>query len=136
MCLGNGAIVLAVLLSKSMRSRKEMLLVAGLSAADFIYGLGTMLAGVMRAQLQYTGHLDDPVTPWTCMGFPSTIMFAVGQQTIGALVIRSRYLTVTISIFQTICDAVPSFLNDFTARKSIDLQYLYLQLNFVNILIL
>uniref|UniRef100_A0A914WCU1 G-protein coupled receptors family 1 profile domain-containing protein n=1 Tax=Plectus sambesii TaxID=2011161 RepID=A0A914WCU1_9BILA len=117
MCLGNGAIFLAVFSSRSMRNRKEMLLVAGLAVTDFIYGLGTMLAGAMRSWLQYTGHLDDPVTPWACMGFPSTVMFAVGQQTMVTVQTSSSYfLTERVANQRAVCFgpmAVPAWYSSY-----------------------
>uniref|UniRef100_A0A914W3Z6 G-protein coupled receptors family 1 profile domain-containing protein n=1 Tax=Plectus sambesii TaxID=2011161 RepID=A0A914W3Z6_9BILA len=97
MCIGNGLIAATVLSNKSLRNRKEMLLMAGLAAADFIYGGGTFLAGLLRLILAMQNKLNNLVTSWDCMLFPSTSPMCIGQETVGLMAVFisiDRYLAV------------------------------------------
>ena len=48
MCLGNGLLMFTILFVKSLRQRKEMLIIVGLVAADLIFGLGALLLAMYR----------------------------------------------------------------------------------------
>lgn len=97
MCLGNGLIAAAIFGSKQLRRQKEMLLVAGLAVADFVYGIATLLAGALRIDMTVRGTILERVTPWECMQWPPTPLFPVGQETVGLMMVIisiDRYIAV------------------------------------------
>ena len=79
-CAGNGLLFLAIVTKKSLRKRKEMLVVSGLCAADFIYGLGTMLLNIYRLIIIISGEQFSPSTAWECVTMPHVFMAKIGGQ--------------------------------------------------------
>uniref|UniRef100_A0A914VDS6 G-protein coupled receptors family 1 profile domain-containing protein n=1 Tax=Plectus sambesii TaxID=2011161 RepID=A0A914VDS6_9BILA len=97
MCLGNGLIAAAIVSNKHLRHQKEMLLMAALAVADFIYGIATLLAGALRIDMTLRGVITEKVTPWDCMKWPPTALFTVGQETVGLMLVIisiDRYIAV------------------------------------------
>lgn len=67
MCCCNGLLLLTILLYKSLRKRKEFLLIAGMATTDFVYGCGAFLVGVYRFLILFFGLQSEPLTPWQCV---------------------------------------------------------------------
>ena len=62
-----------------------MLVVSGLCAADFIYGLGTMLLNIYRLIIIISGEQFSPSTAWECVTMPHVFMAKIGGQLISFL---------------------------------------------------
>uniref|UniRef100_A0A914X1C0 G-protein coupled receptors family 1 profile domain-containing protein n=1 Tax=Plectus sambesii TaxID=2011161 RepID=A0A914X1C0_9BILA len=105
MCLGNGLIAATIASNKYLRRQKEILLMAGLAMADFVYGTATLLAGSLRIDMTLRGVISELVTPWDCMKWPPTALFTVGQQTVGLMMVIisvDRYIAVSrFSLYRT-----------------------------------
>ena len=65
--LVNGLLLLTILLARSFRQRKEMLIIAGMASADLLYGLGNVLLCIYRVYLLSHGEANDKITAWECI---------------------------------------------------------------------
>uniref|UniRef100_A0A914UKT7 G-protein coupled receptors family 1 profile domain-containing protein n=1 Tax=Plectus sambesii TaxID=2011161 RepID=A0A914UKT7_9BILA len=57
-----------------------MLVVAGLCAADLIYGMGTLLLNAYRVAIIILGLHTYPATAWKCVTMPHIFMAKIGGQ--------------------------------------------------------
>ncbi len=100
MVFGNLLIILTIFRTKSLR-RKEMYIIAGLSIADSIYGVGFFSAGIVRLRLVLTGMHKVMVTSWHCMMYFQTIFFFVGSQTSALMLVMlsvDRFMAVVFYV--------------------------------------
>uniref|UniRef100_A0A914XNH3 G-protein coupled receptors family 1 profile domain-containing protein n=1 Tax=Plectus sambesii TaxID=2011161 RepID=A0A914XNH3_9BILA len=67
-------------MEKSLRIRKEMLIVAGLCFADNCFGFGTLLTNIYRIALIVTGLHSTPTTAWKCVLLPHIFLNNIGAQ--------------------------------------------------------
>jgi hypothetical protein len=71
---------LTIILKKSLRQRPQTILIAGMAAADIMYGLGTFSLGLYRFLVMLYGVDNDPTTPWSCVISPPNMIQYIGLQ--------------------------------------------------------
>uniref|UniRef100_A0A914W8J6 G-protein coupled receptors family 1 profile domain-containing protein n=1 Tax=Plectus sambesii TaxID=2011161 RepID=A0A914W8J6_9BILA len=80
MCFINGLLFVTILIEKSLRKRKEMIVMSGMALADFILGSGAFLLGTYRVCVSVTGHDNESATNWECARLPPIILINMGLQ--------------------------------------------------------
>uniref|UniRef100_A0A914UP62 G-protein coupled receptors family 1 profile domain-containing protein n=1 Tax=Plectus sambesii TaxID=2011161 RepID=A0A914UP62_9BILA len=70
----NGLLLLTILSKSSLRTRKEMLIIAGLAGADFLYGLSSFLASTYRLVITALNLQNEPMTAWDCARLPPVFL--------------------------------------------------------------
>jgi hypothetical protein len=66
--------------SSSLRSRKDMVIMAGMAAVDVLYGLGVILLGVYRICIYVSGLENDEISAWDCMILPPVFLTIIATQ--------------------------------------------------------
>lgn len=67
MMIANGLLLLTILRSRSLRVRKEMVIIGGVATVDTMYGLSAIMLAVYRIVLIYQGMQSQLVSPWECV---------------------------------------------------------------------
>uniref|UniRef100_A0A914X9U4 G-protein coupled receptors family 1 profile domain-containing protein n=1 Tax=Plectus sambesii TaxID=2011161 RepID=A0A914X9U4_9BILA len=80
MLIANGLLFLTILLSRSLRRRKEMVIIAGMAAIDAIYGLSAISLAVYRFGILSRGQQNDKITPWDCVTLPPLFLIGISVQ--------------------------------------------------------
>jgi hypothetical protein len=78
--VANGMLLLTILLQSSLRVRKEMLIIAGMTGADVIYGLGVFMLAIYHFILYANQDQNTLVSSWSCITVPPLIMTFMGLQ--------------------------------------------------------
>uniref|UniRef100_A0A914WKD2 G-protein coupled receptors family 1 profile domain-containing protein n=1 Tax=Plectus sambesii TaxID=2011161 RepID=A0A914WKD2_9BILA len=95
--IANGLLLLTILSKSSLRTRKEMLIIAGLAGADFFYGLSSFLVSTYRLIITALNLQNEPLTAWDCLFFPPNFLLyltSVMISVMNLLVSIDRYLAV------------------------------------------
>uniref|UniRef100_A0A914UXF2 G-protein coupled receptors family 1 profile domain-containing protein n=1 Tax=Plectus sambesii TaxID=2011161 RepID=A0A914UXF2_9BILA len=79
-CLLNGLLFLTIIVDKSLRKRKEMIVVAGLAGSDFIFGLGTLIYAISRSLVLANGISKQKISAWICALTVQFFLQHFGQQ--------------------------------------------------------
>uniref|UniRef100_A0A914W3P0 G-protein coupled receptors family 1 profile domain-containing protein n=1 Tax=Plectus sambesii TaxID=2011161 RepID=A0A914W3P0_9BILA len=97
-CVGNGLLLATITTETSLRSRKEMRIIAGLAVADLFVGGGALSLGVYRLVMLSVGYSNRRIfTAWDCVKLPPTVSVYIGAQlavVMNFVVSVDRYLAV------------------------------------------
>lgn len=80
-CAGNGLLLATIITEKSLRSRKEMRIIAGLAVADVLVGGGALSLAIYRGVMISIGYSNKRLfTARDCIKLPPTVSVYVGSQ--------------------------------------------------------
>jgi hypothetical protein len=77
-----------------------MLIIAGMSGVDIIYGLGALTLGYYRVFILSQGEENDMITEWSCITLPPYFLANLGVQ-------LTSVMNVVVSIDRLIAIAWP-----------------------------
>uniref|UniRef100_A0A914W511 G-protein coupled receptors family 1 profile domain-containing protein n=1 Tax=Plectus sambesii TaxID=2011161 RepID=A0A914W511_9BILA len=107
--IGNGLLLLTILLEKSLRKRKEMRIIAVLCIADLVYGFGGLLLNGYRILLMAFGLNTIPSTAWDCIKWPHSFLAQIGGQ-------LTAFMNLAVSVDRLICVTFPVAYHKFGSR--------------------